>query len=468
MDSAIDIAYIVAAILFIYGLKMLGRPETARRGNLVSAVGMLVAVVATLLVGGLSFTWVIVGLVIGTAVGVYAARTVQMTEMPEMVALFNGSGGIASLLVGWAEYHRRFVEASGGLDPFTAAVTFLAVLIGGVAFTGSLIAFGKLAGRIPGQPIKYANQNLYNAGLFGLVVVLGVLFCLTPATGLGYLLLVLAILASLALGVLIVIPIGGADMPIVVALLNSYSGIAASMAGFIIANNVLIVAGSLVGASGLILTSIMCKAMNRSLSNVLFAGYENAGEGGASSQVEGEAKPISPDDAYFMLEAASSILVVPGYGMAVAQAQHAVRELAELLEANGAEVRYAIHPVAGRMPGHMNVLLAEANVPYEKLVEPEDVNPTMETIDVAMVIGANDVVNPAAREDSGSPLYGMPIINVDLAQNVFILKRSMSPGFSGVENPLFYKENSRMLFGDAKSTVSQLVSEFKDAVREAA
>ncbi len=471
MESFINIAYIVASILFIYGLKMLGRPETARRGNLVSAVGMLVAVVATLLVGGLSFTWIIVGLVIGTAIGVYAARTVQMTEMPEMVALFNGSGGVASLLVGWAEYHQRFVvsagDIAGEIDAFTAAAIFLAVLIGGVAFTGSLVAFGKLAGRIPGQPIKFANQNLYNAGLFGLIVVLGVLFCLNPGTGPAYFLLVFSILAALALGVLLVIPIGGADMPIVVALLNSYSGIAASMAGFIIANNVLIVAGSLVGASGIILTSIMCKAMNRSLANVLFAGYATTASG-SSAQIDGEAKPISPDDAYFMLEAASSILVVPGYGMAVAQAQHAVRELAELLEANGAEVRYAIHPVAGRMPGHMNVLLAEANVPYEQLVEPEDVNPTMETVDVAVVIGANDVVNPAAREDSGSPLYGMPIINVDLAQNVFILKRSMSAGFSGVENPLFFKENARMLFGDAKATVSQLVSEFKDALKEAA
>ena len=468
MDSLINVAYIVASIGFIYGLKMLGRPETARQGNLVSAVGMLVAVVATLLVGGLSFTWIIVGLVIGTAIGVYAARTVQMTEMPEMVALFNGSGGIASLLVGWAEYHQRFAEPLGTIDTFTAAAIFLAVLIGGVAFTGSLVAFGKLAGRIPGQPIKFANQNLYNAGLFTFILVLGVLFCLNPGTGLAYFLLVLSILASLALGVLLVIPIGGADMPIVVALLNSYSGIAASMAGFIIANNVLIVAGSLVGASGLILTSIMCKAMNRSLANVLFAGDATSGTSSSSAQVDGEAKPISADDAYFMLEAASSILVVPGYGMAVAQAQHAVRELAELLEANGAEVRYAIHPVAGRMPGHMNVLLAEANVPYEQLVEPEDVNPTMETVDVAVVIGANDVVNPAAREDSGSPLYGMPIINVDLAQNVFILKRSMSAGFSGVENPLFFKENARMLFGDAKATVSQLVAEFKDALKEAA
>ncbi len=467
MDSFINIAYIVASILFIYGLKMLGRPETARQGNFVSAVGMLVAVVATLLVGGLSFTWILVGLVIGTAIGVYAARTVQMTEMPEMVALFNGSGGVASLLVGWAEYHQRFAEPLVTIDAFTAAAIFLAVLIGGVAFTGSLVAFGKLAGRIPGQPIKFANQNLYNAGLFGLILVLGILFCLNPGTGLAYFLLVLSILASLALGVLLVIPIGGADMPIVVALLNSYSGIAASMAGFIIANNVLIVAGSLVGASGIILTSIMCKAMNRSLANVLFAGYATTASS-SSAQVEGEAKPISADDAYFMLEAASSILFVPGYGMAVAQAQHAVRELAELLEANGAEVRYAIHPVAGRMPGHMNVLLAEANVPYEQLVEPEDVNPTMDTVDVAVVIGANDVVNPAAREDAGSPLYGMPIINVDLARNVFILKRSMSAGFSGVENPLFFKENARMLFGDAKATVSQLVTEFKEALREAA
>ncbi|UCH26668.1 MAG: NAD(P)(+) transhydrogenase (Re/Si-specific) subunit beta [Trueperaceae bacterium] len=455
-SSLINLAYIIASILFIYGLKMLGRAETARRGNLVSATGMLLAVVVTLLSGGLSFTWILVGLVVGSAVGVVAARSVQMTAMPEMVALFNGSGGLASLLVGWAEYLRE-----PDVPIATALPIVLAVLIGGIAFTGSVVAFGKLAGRLPGRPMLFRGQQPINAGILAAAAILGLIFILAPAS--NYSLFLIVIFASLVLGVLAVIPIGGADMPIVISLLNSYSGLAASAAGFILENNVLIVAGSLVGASGLILTQIMCKSMNRSLSNVLFSGFGASVTSGASA-VEGEVKALSSEDAYFILEASRSVIFVPGYGMAVAQAQHVVRELADLLEENGAEVRYAIHPVAGRMPGHMNVLLAEANVPYEQLVEPEDVNPSMATIDVAVVIGANDVVNPAAREDQTSPLYGMPIINVDEARTVFVLKRSMNPGFSGVENPLFFKENTRMLFGDAKQTISSLVSEFKEAL----
>jgi NAD(P) transhydrogenase subunit beta len=456
VELLVQLAYIAASVMFIYGLKMLGRAQTARRGNLVSAGGMLLAVVVTLLQGGLDYTWILVGLVVGSAVGAVAARRVQMTQMPEMVALFNGSGGLASLLVGWAEYHN-----AQSVPTVTAIAIFFAVLIGAVAFTGSLVAFGKLSERIPGRPIQFAGQQVVNGGLVVAALLLGALFLVSPAE--SYPLLIAVIAISLALGVLAVIPIGGADMPIVVSLLNSYSGLAASAAGFVIGNNVLIVAGSLVGASGLILTQIMCKSMNRSLANVLFSGF-GAPSADEARQVEGEVQPLSAEDAYFILEAARSVLFVPGYGMAVAQAQHAVRELADLLEANGAEVRYAIHPVAGRMPGHMNVLLAEANVPYEQLVEPDDVNPTMATVDVAVVIGANDVVNPAAREDKGSPLYGMPIINVDEARTVFVLKRSMKPGFSGAENELFYKPNTRMLFGDAKTTVSTLVTEFKEAV----
>ena len=456
MDFLINLAYIVASVLFIYGLKMLGRAETARRGNLVSALGMLLAVVVTLLAGGLDFTWIIVGLVVGSAIGATAARSVKMTAMPEMVALFNGSGGLASLLVGWAEYLRNPDSVT-----FTATATVLAVLIGGVAFTGSVVAFGKLAGWISGRPIRYRGQQFVNGLIVAASVVCGVLFILNP--GGSYTLFLIVIAAALILGILAVVPIGGADMPIVISLLNSYSGLAASAAGFILGNNVLIVAGSLVGASGLILTQIMCKSMNRSLANVLFSGFGSIIQS-SSSQVEGEVKALSGEDAYYILEAASNVLFVPGYGMAVAQAQHAVRELADLLEENGIEIRYAIHPVAGRMPGHMNVLLAEANVPYEQLVEPEDVNPTMDTVDVAVVIGANDVVNPAAREDQGSPLYGMPIINVDGARTVFVLKRSMNPGFSGVQNPLFFKDNTRMLFGDAKTMLSELISEFKEAM----
>ncbi|MEJ2667405.1 MAG: NAD(P)(+) transhydrogenase (Re/Si-specific) subunit beta [Deinococcales bacterium] len=456
MTTVINLAYIVASILFIYGLKMLGRVDTARRGNMVSAVGMLLAIIATLLLGGLDYVWIIVGLVVGGAIGWWAAAVVKMTQMPEMVALFNGSGGLASMLVGWVEYVRNPHP-----DLVTAIAIFFAVLVGAVAFTGSVIAWGKLSETMPGKPMLFRGQQPVNALIVGGAVVLGVIFIITPPN--TYPLLLAVIGLSLILGVLAVIPIGGADMPIVISLMNSYSGVAGMAAGFVIRNNVLIVAGTLVGASGLILTQVMCKAMNRSLANVLFSGFGAVTTAG-TMKVEGEVKPITAEDAYYILEAASSVIFVPGYGMAVAQAQHVVKELADLLEHNGAEVRYAIHPVAGRMPGHMNVLLAEANVPYEQLVEPEDVNPTMETVDVAVVIGANDVVNPAAREDETSPLYGMPIINVDQARTTFVLKRSMNPGFSGVDNPLFFKPNTRMLFGDAKASISTLVSEFKEAV----
>ncbi|MBA2665697.1 MAG: NAD(P)(+) transhydrogenase (Re/Si-specific) subunit beta [Trueperaceae bacterium] len=461
METWQTLAYIVASVLFILGLKMLGRAETARRGNRVSALGMLVAVVATLAAGGLDYSWIVVGLVIGAGVGAVAARRVQMTQMPEMVALFNGSGGVASMLVGWAEYLRT--PDAEGVTAFAVVVT---VVIGGLCATGSVVAFAKLSERISGAPIRFDRQQVLNAALLALVALAGawVVFDALAAGGLPLvgLAFALLLLGALALGVLAVIPIGGADMPIVVALLNSYSGLAAAAAGFVIDNNVLVVAGSLVGASGLILTQIMCKAMNRSLANVLFSGFGSAPTGVAGAEVTGEAKPISAEDAYFVLEAARSVLVVPGYGMAVAQAQHAVKELADQLEAIGAEVRFAIHPVAGRMPGHMNVLLAEANVAYEALVEPDDVNPSMESIDVAIVIGANDVVNPSAKEDPDSPLFGMPIVEVDRARTVFVLKRSMNPGFSGVENALFTRENTRMLFGDAKASITALVGAFKD------
>lgn len=451
-----NLGYIVACILFIFGLKMLSRPETARRGNLVSAVGMLLAVVVTLLDRHIAmYHGIIVGGLLGTVIGAVAAQKVKMTAMPEMVALFNGFGGLASLLVGWSEYHR-----AESYPLFTMIATVLAVLIGGVTFSGSMVAFLKLAEWITGRPILFKGQQIVNALLLAAGLFSAALVCIHPAE--SYPVFVALVVISLILGVLAVIPIGGADMPVVISLLNSYSGLAACAAGFVILNNVLIVAGCLVGASGIILTNIMCKAMNRSLANVLFSGFGAA----TARKVEGykgEVKPISAEDAYLLLEAARSVVIVPGYGMAVAQAQHVVRELGELLQANGAEVRYAIHPVAGRMPGHMNVLLAEANVPYEQLVEPQDVNPIMETVDVAMVIGANDVVNPAAREDKSSPIYGMPIIEVDRAKTVIILKRSMAAGFAGIDNPLFFKDNARMLFGDAKASVSALVAEFKSA-----
>ncbi len=454
MPQIIELAYIAAAIMFIIGIKLLGRASTARRGNLISAAAMLVAIVATMLLAGLDYVWILVGLVVGSAVGAYAARTVQMTGIPELVALLNGTGGAASMLVGWVEYLRH-----RDADPVTAIAILAAVIIGAITVTGSVIAWAKLSEKISGKPIMFAGQKQLNAALLAAMVVMGIIFVITPST--SYALLLLILMLGLALGLLGVMPIGGADMPIVISLINSLTGVAVAATGFAIENTVLVVAGSMVGASGLILTQIMTKAMNRTLGNVLFSGFGSAA-GGGGTQVEGEIKPITAEDAYYILEAASNVIFVPGYGMAVAQAQHVVKELADLLEANGAEVRYVIHPVAGRMPGHMNVLLAEANVEYDQLVEPGDVNSGMELVDVAVVIGANDVVNPAAREDPASPLYGMPIIDVDYARTTFVLKRGMNPGFSGVENSLFYKPNTRMLFGDAKSTLGTLVSEFKD------
>jgi len=453
IDILINIAYIVSAMLFIFGLKMLSSPATARKGNMLSSIGMLLAVIATLLTKGLAFQWLIIGALVGGILGILAARLIAMTAMPEMVALLNGSGGIASLLVGWSVYH--FTPQS---DIFTSITILLSVLIGGVTFTGSVVAWGKLSEKIPGKPLLYKGQKIVNILLLLALVGGGAAYCMNPAA--NYPIFIGIIALSLILGVLVVIPIGGADMPVVISLLNSYSGLAACAAGFVIQNNILIVAGALVGASGIILTQIMCKAMNRSLANVLFSGFGSVIQK-KSAGFQGEVKPITPEDAYFILEAADSVVFVPGYGMAVAQAQHVVRELGELLEENGAEVKYAIHPVAGRMPGHMNVLLAEANVPYDQLVEMDDINPMIETVDVAIVIGANDVVNPAARHDEASPIYGMPIINVDKAKTVFVLKRSMNPGFAGVQNELFFFDNTRMLFGDAKQSIQGLVAEFK-------
>ena len=460
MDTAllVNLAYIASSILFIVGLKMLGSPDTARRGNFLSSSGMLLAVLITLLDQNIiDYKYIAGALVAGSVVGYFAATKVKMTSMPEMVAIFNGFGGIASLLVGSAEY------VSGTLNnPAFLGAIFLTVLIGGVTFTGSIIAYGKLSEVISGKPYLYKGQQFVNSLLLIAILLVGVNMLFYQGFITSEQTLILLIGLAFVLGILFVNPIGGADMPVVIALLNSFSGLAACAAGFVILNNVLIVAGALVGASGLILTNIMCKAMNRSLANVLFSGFGAAPDSSnESSQEQGEVKPISAEDAYLILEAASSVLIVPGYGMAVAQAQHAVRELGELLEENGAEVKYAIHPVAGRMPGHMNVLLAEANVSYDVLVEPEDVNPIMETVDVCMVIGANDVVNPDAKENEGSPIYGMPIIEVDNSKTVFVLKRSMASGFAGIQNPLFFKSNTRMLFGDAKETVSTLVSEFK-------
>ena len=454
---AVNLAYIAAAALFVFGLKMLGSPATARRGNALSAGGMLIAVVATLLAQGIvELHWIAVAALAGAVVGALAARLVAMTAMPEMVALFNGSGGIASLLVGWAALFGAGAAAGVSVGTFTAATVVLSAAIGGLTFTGSLIAYGKLGEVLPSGALLFPGQRFVNGALLAALIVCAVLFLQDPTPFSPYFIALVAIAGLL--GVMAVVPIGGADMPVVISLLNSYSGLAACAAGFAINNNVLIVSGSLVGAAGIILTNIMCKAMNRSLANVLFSGF---GAAKAATKVEGEVKPINAEDASLILEAASAVAFVPGYGMAVAQAQHVVQELGELLEDNGAEVTYAVHPVAGRMPGHMNVLLAEANVPYDQLVEMEDMNPRMANVDVAVVIGANDVVNPSAREDENSPIYGMPIINVDHARTVFVLKRSMASGFAGVDNPLFFGDNTRMLFGDAKASIAQVIAALK-------
>ena len=458
----IDALYILASILFIYGLKMLGNQKTARKGNMISALGMLIAIVAALLSASIiNWEFIVVAMVLGSLVGIVVSKRVAMTSMPQMVALFNGFGGIASLLVGWAEFQKYvFAGTLQTESSFSLLVISLAILVGAVTFTGSLIAYGKLAGKITSKPVLYTGQQFVNA-LFLIAIVVGIVFfsfnLVLPIATMIYIIVGL----SLIYGVLFVIPIGGGDMPVVISLLNSFSGVAACITGFVVSNNVLIVAGALVGSSGLILTQIMTKAMNRKLGNVLFSGFGATSKSSSDSKDFGEPNPINVEDAYYILEAASNILIVPGYGMAVAQAQHVVRELAGILKENGAEVNYAIHPVAGRMPGHMNVLLAEANVDYDQLREMDDVNPNIEQVDLAIIIGANDVVNPAARNDASSPIYGMPIIDVDKARTTIVLKRSMSPGYAGIENPLFYSDNTRMLFGDAKKSVQGLVTEFK-------
>ncbi len=467
-DSIINLAYVIAATLFVFGIKMLGSAETARRGNMISGIGMLIAVVVTLLDREiLDYKWIAAGLIIGVLIGGIAARVVKMTSMPELVALFNGFGGFASLLVAWAELEKieslgwqLYTGQMGTPAQFSSFVIYLAMLIGGVTFTGSLYAYGKLSGRVSGRALVFGGQKFLNILLLVAILGIGVVFTWTENLDTASSLFVIGVSLALVFGIMGVMPIGGGDMPVVISLLNSCSGLAASAAGFVIGNNVLIVAGCLVGASGLILTVIMCKAMNRSLGNVLFSGF------GAASQSLGddddrEPKAISVEDAYYVMEAASSVVFIPGYGMAVAQAQHVVKELAELLEENGAEVNFAIHPVAGRMPGHMNVLLAEADVPYEQLVEMDNINPIMPTVDVAVVIGANDVVNPAAANDESSPIYGMPIIEAHNARTVFILKRGQGKGFSGLVNKLFVMDNSRMIYGDAKATISAMVNELK-------
>ena len=452
----IQFAYLAAAVLFILGLRQLGSPKTASRGNLTAAVGMLIAIVATLVDQQVvSYGVIVAGMVVGAGIGAVLATRIQMTAMPQMVALLNGFGGAASALVASAEWLDALAVgvAPEGVVPLAMV---LSVLIGAVTFTGSLIAFAKLQEMMRGAPVTYPGQQVVNALLgAGTLVLAGMLVFapLQPEVFVG-----LVLLAAL-MGILLVIPIGGADMPVVISLLNSYSGLAACATGFVLDNSGLVISGSLVGASGIILTKIMCDAMNRSLANVLFGAFGAVDETAATGGTEqGTAKGYTPEDAAIIFGNARSCIIVPGYGMAVAQAQHAVRELADVLGEKGIDVKFAIHPVAGRMPGHMNVLLAEADVSYDRLVEMDDINPEFPETDVALVIGANDVVNPDARTAKGSPIYGMPILDVDRARHVFVVKRSMNPGFAGVQNPLFFLDNTMMVFGDAKG-VAQAIAE---------
>ena len=465
--------YFIAAVTFVLGLKGLSGPTTAPLGNRVAAGGMLLAVIATFL-GSNASAWPLIfpAIAIGTVIGFIGARQVPMTAMPQMVAIFNGAGGGAAALVSIAEYLRATGIADpgaidrGAIGAGEVVAILLGLMIGAVSFSGSAVAFGKLQGLIDARAFKYAGQQIVTGGLFvGMIV--GALALIANAAGIfavnEVVVLTLVALLALAFGVALVLPIGGADMPVVISLLNAYTGLAVAMAGFSISNQMLIIAGTLVGASGTLLTRLMSKAMNRSLGNVLFGafGAATAATGAARADDGRTVRSISPEDAAIQLGYAQSVIIVPGYGLAVAQAQHGVRELADLLESRGIEVRYAIHPVAGRMPGHMNVLLAEANVPYEKLYDMEQINDDFERADVALVIGANDVTNPAARADKSSPIYGMPILNVDKAQNIIVIKRSMKPGFAGIDNDLYLDPKTGMLFGDAKQAVGSVVAELK-------
>lgn len=462
MAGLVKLLYLLAAVFFIVGLKRLSSPATARAGNWIASIGMLLAIIATLAFQDiLSWQMIIIGMIVGSLIGGVFARMVTMTAMPEMVALLNGFGGGASAVVATAEY-AQFMSTGADVPINVGIAIQLSVLIGSVTFAGSLIAFGKLRELVTGRAVTYPLQKILN-GLLLIGIVSLLIWLVVQPENLTWFYVMVG--ASLVLGVLSVVPIGGADMPVVISLLNSYSGIAAAMTGFVINNEGLIIAGALVGASGLILTNIMCKGMNRSLTNVLFGAFgsvvqEVALPGATSDKTVRQA---THDDVATMLAYAQRVVIAPGYGLAVAQAQHEVRELAELLEKRGVDVKYAIHPVAGRMPGHMNVLLAEANVPYDQLLDMDQINPEFDRTDVVLVIGANDVVNPAARHDASSPIYGMPILDVDHAQIAIVMKRSMRPGFAGIDNELFYAEKTRMLFGDAKDSVKKLVTEVKAA-----
>lgn len=460
MNTLIQLSYLVASVLFIIGIKMMNKTKEARNGNFLSAVGMLIAIVATVLqIDLITLPEIIACVVVGSAIGWYYAKTVEMTGIPEMVALFNGFGGLASVGVALSDYFFRMGKNEPP-DSIIAISILASLLIGGVTFTGSMVAYGKLSGKVTGSPVTFKGQHPLNLVLLLAFIGLSVLLFLNPTNDF-YIWAVTII--GLLLGILTVIPIGGADMPVVISLLNSYSGMAACATGFILNNNVLIVAGSLVGASGIILTQIMCKAMNRSLTNVLLGGFgQTASTAGPQDGPQIVIKEVGVEEAAMLFDSASSVIVVPGYGMAVAQAQHVIRELMEQCEKRNISFKFAIHPVAGRMPGHMNVLLAEANISYDKLIEMEQIKDEFANTDLVFVVGANDVVNPAARTNPQSPIYGMPILNADKAKTVIVSKRSMGKGYAGIENELFGYPNCLMLFGDAKQTITKVVNEMKE------
>jgi len=454
-----DLAYLLSAFLFVVGLKQLSSPATARKGNQMAAVAMLIAIVVTLVEANvLTWTWVVTGIIIGSLIGAVAARTVKMTSMPEMVGIFNGFGGGASALVAGAEFFR--LQQAGVLPMGEGSTIMLGMLIGAVTFSGSIVAFGKLAGWITGNPVTNKFLQALNAVLF-IGILAGGVYLVVQDPSMTIFLAFIGV--ALLLGILLVNAIGGADMPVAISLLNSYSGLAASMAGFILGNMILIIAGALVGASGLILTNLMCKAMNRSLANVVFGGFGTEGATAASIGAgDKTARSVDAEGAAMILAYCQSVVIVPGYGLAVAQAQHDLKKLCDLLEERGVDIKFAVHPVAGRMPGHMNVLLAEADVPYNQLYDLEEINDQFKDTDVALIVGANDVVNPEARNPD-SVIAGMPILDVDYARNVIIMKRSLSPGFAGIDNPLFYMDKTMMFFGSAKGSMQDLVKEVREA-----
>lgn len=467
MAHLLELIYLIGSVTFMVGLKMLSKPDTARRGNLIAAFGMGIAILGTIFLyktaegGNLgNLIWIFAALVVGAIIGVTMAKRVQMTAMPQMVSFFNGMGGACAALISIIEYNHMVHTSGGDMSAFMSSkglIILAGLIIGSISFSGSIIAYGKLEGKINDFSLK--GQQIANIGLMLAILVISVLFNIGQISGSVWFFTILGL--SLFYGIIFVLPIGGADMPVVISLLNSFTGVAAACGGFLYGNYVMLIGGILVGSAGTILTVTMCNAMNRSLLNVLVGNFGGSAATGAAQSAQGTVKEITKSDSAILMKYAKKVVIVPGYGLAVAQAQHTCHELETLLEEEGVEVKYAIHPVAGRMPGHMNVLLAESNVPYDKLVEMEDINPEFATTDVVLVVGANDVVNPAAKSDPTSPIYGMPILEVENAKNVIIMKRSMKAGYAGIDNELFYRPKSFMLFGDAKDTLVKLVTEVK-------